>query len=184
VVSPLLDALLSLLPLDALPRTGWIQAGVAQPESIAAHGLGTALVALALGPRVEPALDVDRAVALCVVHDAPEALSGDLPRAVSETLPPGTKRALEEQLAERILLPLSETCAERFAEYAAGESREARFARACDRLHLGLRWLGYRRAGARGLEGFRATLEASDVSEFGPCAALLTELLAAEERLA
>ena len=67
-----LDALLALVPLESLPRTGWIQRGVATPESIAGHVLGTGFVALALAPRVEPPLDVDRVVSLCAVHDAPD----------------------------------------------------------------------------------------------------------------
>jgi len=62
-----LEPLLQLLNLDHLPRNGWLMAGIPHPESIAAHSLGTALVALALGPRVSPELDVDRAVALAVV---------------------------------------------------------------------------------------------------------------------
>ena len=72
-----LEPLLHLLPLDRLPRTGWLLAGISAPESVAAHSLGTALVALSLGPAVRPELNVDRAIALALVHDAPEALLSD-----------------------------------------------------------------------------------------------------------
>jgi len=179
-----LEALLPLLALDRLPRTGWLVAGVANPESVAAHSLGTALVVLALGPGVEPRLDVDRAVTLAVLHDAPEALLGDLPRTASECLPRGAKAAAERAAAERLLAPLSELSLARSAEYRAQETREARFVRACDKLHLGLRWLGYRREGARVPGGFGATLTALDCREFTPCAELRAEILAAEEELA
>ena len=172
------DALLALLALDRLPRTGWIQAGVAEPESVAAHSFGSALIALALGPRVEPALDTDRAVALAVVHDVPEALLGDLPRTAAECLPDGAKAHAEERAAERLLGPLGPTAEERFAEFAARESREARFARVCEKLHLGLRLVGYHRAGARGLAEFRATLADLDCEDFEPCGALRDALLA------
>ena len=174
-----LDALLDLLALDRLPRTGWILAGVPAPESIAGHTLGTAQVALALAPDVDPALDVDRAVALCVVHDAPEAWLGDLPRRGAAHLPPGAKRDAEAGLAAELVGALSPAAVARFAEFAAGQTREARFAKLCDKLHLGLRLLGYRRAGQRGLEGFVPGLEALDCAEFAPCAALRDELLAA-----
>ena len=173
-----LDALLDLLALDRLPRTGWLLAGVPAPESVAAHSLGTCLVALALGPGVE-GLDVDRAVALAAVHDAPEAWLGDVPRRGAERLPPGAKRTAEAAVALELLGALSETALERFREYAAGETREARFARLCDRLHLGLRLLGYARAGQRGLGDFARGLEALDCAEFAPCAELKRELLAA-----
>jgi putative hydrolase of HD superfamily len=180
---PILSTLLPLLVLDRLPRTGWLLAGVSAPESVAAHSLGTALVALALGPRVAPALDVDRAVCLAVLHDAPEALLTDLPRAAVECLPPGAKAEGERRAAERLLGPLSDLATTRFGEFRAQESREARFVRVCDQLHLGLRWLGYRREGARNLGEFRAGLERLACDGFAPCAELLREILAADDEL-
>ena len=174
-----LAALLDLLALDRLPRTGWLQAGVPAPESVAAHSLGTCLLALTLGPAVVPELDVDRAVALAAVHDAPEAWLGDMPRRGAEHLPPGAKRAAEAAIADELLGALSAAARERFREYQAGATREARFAGLCNHLHLGLRLLGYARAGQRGLEGFAEGLEGLDCREFAPCAELQRELLAA-----
>ena len=180
---PHLEALLPMLSLDRLPRTGWLVAGVPNPETIAAHSLGTALVVLALGPAVEPRLDVDRAVSLAVLHDAPEALLTDLPRAASECLPSGAKAAGERRAAERLLVPLSELAWQRFEEFRAQATREARFVRLCDKLHLGLRWFGYRREGARVPGGFRKGLEALECDEFAPCVALRAEILAAADDL-
>jgi len=174
-----LDALLDLLALDRLPRTGWILAGVPAPESVAAHSLGAALIALALAPAVAPGLDVDRAVALCAVHDAPEAWLGDVPRRGADRLPAGAKRAAESAVAGELLGALSGTALERFEEYQAGKTREARFARLCDKLHLGLRLCGYVRSGQRGLDDFAAGLSALDCAEFPPCAELQRELLVA-----
>ena len=174
-----LAALLALLPLERLPRTGWILRGTAQVEPIAGHVLGTALVALAVAPRVAPPLDVDRAVSLAVVHDAPEALTGDLPRRAGELLAPGAKRAMEAGAARELLAPLSELALARYAEYAAGETREARFVRVCDKLQLGLRLVAYVRSGERGLGEFRRGLVALDCSEFAPAAELRASLLAA-----
>ena len=176
---PTLAALLALQPLGDLARTGWVQHGIAAPESIAAHVVGTGFVILGLGPRVRPALDVDRAIALALVHDAPEALIGDLPRAASRLLPAGAKRIAEEGAARELLPPLSALAQARFDEYCAGSSREARFARVCDRLQLGVRLVGYRRAGARGLAEFEETLLALDCGEFEPAQELRREILAA-----
>lgn len=178
-----LDALLPLLVLDRLPRTGWLMAGVAAPESVAAHSLGTALVVLALGPRLDPPLDVDRAVSLAVLHDVPEAHLTDLPRSAGECLPPGAKAEGERAAAERLLEPLSPLAVERFAEFRARTTREARFAALCDKLHLGLRWIGYRREGARNLAEFRPGIEALDCAEFPPCGALRAEILDAADVL-
>jgi putative hydrolase of HD superfamily len=178
-----LAPLLALLALDRLPRTGWVLAGVPAPESIAAHSLGTALVALALGPRVAPALDVDRAAALAVLHDAPEALLTDLPRSAVECLPSGAKAEGERRAAERLLAPLSQVALARFEEFRARATREARFVHLCDRLHLGLRWLAYRRQGVGELGSFRRALETLDCAEFAPCAELHAEILAAAREL-
>ena len=178
-----LDALLPLLALERLPRSGWLLAGVPLPESVAAHSLGTALVVLALGPRVAPALDLDRAVTLAVLHDAPEALLTDLPRRASELFPAGAKAEAEGRAAERLLAPLSPYALERSREFRAQATREARFVRLCDRLQLGVRWIGYRREGARNLGEFRAGIEALDCREFAPCAELRAELLAAADAL-
>ncbi len=178
----LLRALLALVPLDRLPRTGWIQRGVASPESIAGHALGAAHLALGLAPRVEPPLDVDRVVALAVIHDAPEASLGDIPRSGSRALPEGAKREGERRAAELLLTPLGETARERYEEFDLGETREARLAYLCDRLQLGVRLLAYERAGQRGLEEFWGTIEGLDCSEFPPAEALRGALLDAGRR--
>ena len=177
-VDPLED-LLRLLPLEALPRTGWVLAGVPNPETVAAHTLGVALTVLALGPRVLPPLDVDRAVALAVVHDAPEALLGDLPKEGADLLPEGAKAKAEERAAGRLLGPLSAPAMERWTESQARRTREARFTHLCDKLQLGVRLVAYVRAGNAIDRGFRAGLEALDGTEFPPCEELRASILRA-----
>jgi putative hydrolase of HD superfamily len=178
----ILRSLFALLPLESLPRTGWIQCGIANPEPIAGHLLGTAHLALALAPRVDPPLDVDRVVALATIHDAPEALTGDLPRSGAELLPEGAKRTAEARAAEIVLGGLHPVARERFLEFERGETREARLARLCDKLQLGLRLVAYTRAGQRGLSTFRGTLEELDCAEFAPAEELRRALLAALDR--
>ena len=161
-----LDALLKLLPLESLPRTGWIQHGISDPEPLAGHILGVAYLALALAPRVEPPLDVDRTVTLAVVHDAAEALTGDLPQPGARLFPPGAKRSAEVEAARILFEPCHPTALERSLEYDSGETREARFVKLCDRLQLGVRLLAYRRAGWRGLQDFVDTVRETDCDEF------------------
>ena len=174
-----LQALTSLLALDRLPRTGWLLAGIEDPETIAGHVVSTAHVVLALGPEVSPALDVDRAIALAVVHDSAEAWTGDIPRAASREFAPGAKQALEAQVADELIGALSAGARERFGEYAAGSSREARFARVCDRLQLGVQLLAYRRAGRGELDGFVEGFVGLDCGEFEAARGLHGEILRA-----
>jgi len=175
---PLLPALLALEPLERLPRTGWVMLGLAAPETIAGHVLGACHMLLALGPRLDPPVDVHRAIALALVHDAPEALIGDLPRTAARFLPEGAKARAEETAAREILGNLSSLAEELFDEFRAQTSREARFARICERLQLGVRLAGYRRLGIGGLEEFVATVRALDCSEFPPAEDLQREILA------
>lgn len=174
-----LPSLLELLVLDRLPRTGWILRGVAEPESVAGHVLGTAHVALALAPRVEPPLDLGRALAMTLVHDAPEARTGDLPRIGARHLPAGAKEAMEDAVAADLLAGLGPASRAAWDEYRAAETREARFVKLCDGLQLGVRLLGYARSGQGGLEEFRAGLERLDAREFPPAEDLRTRLLEA-----
>lgn len=175
---PFLPALLALQPLETLRRTGWVLRGIADPETIAGHVLGTCHAILALGPRVDPPIDVERCLALALVHDAPEALLGDLPKSAADLLPPGAKREAEEGAARLVLGGLAPLALELFAEYRSQATREARFARLCDRLQMGVRMVGYRRIGVRGLEEFAATIRALDCSEFAPAALLQDEIFA------
>lgn len=179
VSEPLLPALLPFVPLDALPRTGWILRGIAQPESVAGHVVNTCFVVLALGPRVTPPLDVDRALTLALLHDAPEALTGDLPRVVKDLLPAGAKALAEERAARTLLAPISPFAHARWSEYHAGETREARFVRVCDRLQMGVRAVAYRQLGLRGLDDFLATLDALDCGEFAIARELQSEIVTA-----
>jgi len=175
----LLEPLLPLLVQDDLPRTGWILSGVVPAESVAGHVLGVAQMALALAPRVTPPLDLGRSLAMALVHDAGEVRSGDLPRAASEALPKGAKAAMDRGLAEAVLAPLGPLALAAADEFRAQATREARFVKLCDRLQLGVRLVGYVRAGRGGLGQFRAGLAELDVAEFQVCADLLAEVLAA-----
>jgi putative hydrolase of HD superfamily len=172
-----LQALLQLQVLEHMPRMGWLMRGISNPESVAAHSLGTAHVVLALGPGVDPVLDVDRAVSLAVLHDAAEARLGDLALPVQKLFPKGAKQAAEKQLMDALLPPLSDLAHARGLEALEHSTREARFVGLCDKLQMGLRLLVYVRAGARGLGEFRPGLEALDCSEFQGCDELRQQIL-------
>ena len=90
--------------LKRLPRTGWLLAGVPQPESVADHCFATTLLALALAESIntdpaahglDEALDVGRVLRVALLHDLAEALITDLPKRSAERLGEATKRAAE-----------------------------------------------------------------------------------------
>lgn len=149
----LLDSLLELQALDRLPRTGYALRGVDDPESVAEHGFHLVLLIWALAPGV-PDLDLGRAVELALVHDLAEIRIGDLPRTAGRYLPEGAKAAAETAALAELLAPLGGRAPERFAEFEAGETREARLVRACDKLQLMVKVFAYERWGAGGLSEF------------------------------
>ena len=101
-----IESLLALGALESLPRTGWVLRGVRTPETIGEHMLGVQWLCLALA---QPCgIDAERAIALALVHDAPEALLGDWPRSAAELLPQGAKRHAEAQAAAQVLAPLGQ----------------------------------------------------------------------------
>lgn len=175
----ILDSLLALQSLEYLPRLGWAQHGIANPESVAAHSFGVATIALALCSKVEPPLDRARVLSMAVAHDLPEAWLGDLPKSAKNLLPKGLKTEAELRAAEALLAPFSEEVREEFREYLEHETREARFVKLCDGLQLGLRVLAYRRAGQAGLDDFEEGLRELDASEFEVTESLRADLLAA-----
>ncbi|MEQ1505748.1 MAG: HD domain-containing protein, partial [Myxococcota bacterium] len=74
-VAATVDALLEVVALKALARTGWVRVGVPGPESVAAHSWGVAWLVLALLPDT---MDRERALVYAVIHDLPEVWTGDL----------------------------------------------------------------------------------------------------------
>jgi putative hydrolase of HD superfamily len=62
-------------PLKHLPRTGWVDREIAAPESVAAHSWRLAMLSWLAAEH--EGLDADYAVRLALVHDLPEALTGD-----------------------------------------------------------------------------------------------------------
>ena len=149
----LLDLFLELQNLDRVARSGWTLRGVTEAESVTEHSWHVLFLVWALGPKI-PGLDVGRAVEIAVVHDLAEVRLGDLPKTASRYLPAGAKREAERTAVGEILAPLPPRSRELYAEYAAGETPEARLVKACDKLQLMVKASAYERWGAGGLAEF------------------------------
>ncbi|MBJ73085.1 MAG: oxetanocin [Sandaracinus sp.] len=145
---------LRLDPLADLPRTGWLLRGVAAPESIAAHSHGVALVAMLLvdalrerGERV----DGERVLRMALVHDAPEAATGDVPMPVKSPALDAALKDAEATLAARLL---GEGYAALWREAEAQESLEARVVKAADKIQMMIKLLAYEAQGRGALREF------------------------------
>jgi putative hydrolase of HD superfamily len=141
--------------LKLLPRTGWLQRGLQQVESIADHSFGVATLALVVGD-LYPTLDRGKLLAMALVHDLAEALIGDLPASASRLFGKGVKHTAERKAMLELLgeLPQANHYLALWEEYSQAATPEARLIKALDRLELLGQALAYERAGARGLGEF------------------------------
>lgn len=152
----IVDCLLALDALADLPRTGFVLRGVAAPESLAAHSFGVALTTMLLVDALRDegvAIDGERALRMALVHDAPEAATGDVPMPVKTPDLDAALKAAEAALAAR-LLPGPLVTAWREAE--SGETLEARVVKAADKIQMMAKVLAYERQGRGDLSDFWA----------------------------
>lgn len=69
------ELLLEALKLKSLPRTGWLRAGIENPESVAAHSWGVAWLCMVLCPKELNKLKV---LEMALIHDLAEVRIGDI----------------------------------------------------------------------------------------------------------
>jgi putative hydrolase of HD superfamily len=165
--------------LKLLPRTGWLQRGLRNVESIADHTFGVATLALLVGD-LYPELDRGKLLATALLHDMAEALISDLPASASRLLGKAAKHAAEQKAMHELLdgLPLADNYLELWEEYSQRATPEARLVKALDRLEMLAQTLTYERAGARGLSEFWE--DRDDWSEEFPMVQALADQLFAD----
>lgn len=126
------DELSEMLELKNLPRTGWIRSGVNNPESVAAHSWGMAILALRLAPKE---LDLLKILTMCIVHDLPEVRVGDLT--------PHDDTSQKSRLEYDAMSKIAPEWLGILMDYDSGASAEARFVKQIDKLDMGLQAMLY-----------------------------------------
>lgn len=127
--------LLESLALKELPRTGWLRAGIANPESVASHSWGVAWLSLVLCPAN---LDRGRVLEMATIHDLAEVRVGDI--TPHDTVSRDDKHRMEDEAMNDLLEVMCHRNELKalWDEYEAGVSKEARFVRAMDKLDMAL----------------------------------------------
>lgn len=109
--------------------------GLTRYENSAEHSWQIALLAHSLEPYAMEPVDIDRVVAMLLVHDIGEIETGDVMVYVEEGR--AERKIAERAAVERMFAMLphgrGETFMDLWDEFEAGESAEARFAHAADR---------------------------------------------------
>ena len=137
------DDLKTYLGLKDVLRQGWVNAGVESPESVAAHSWGMAIIALKICP---DDLNLEHVLKLCLVHDLPEVIVGDLTPFDDVSTKSADERAAMEQIApEWVSL---------FDEYENQTTPEAVFVKSLDKLDMALQAKVYMNRSELDLEQF------------------------------
>jgi putative hydrolase of HD superfamily len=144
------------LVLKKLRRTGWQLRGIPEPESLADHCFGVALLTLLLAGQISShALNRDRAAAIALVHELAESRVGDIPFTALGYL--REKAGAEMSAMQDLLAPLGNQGEEwlaLFREFETGSTPEARFVRAVDKLEMLITAADYEHRGIRSLHDF------------------------------
>ncbi len=151
--------------LKQLPRTGWLLAGVAAPESVADHSFAVAVLALFLAELVnedwaaeglDGPLDAGEVARLALIHDLAESILTDLPLRSADLLGVAVKHEAEERAMVRLLadLPGGSGYAERWRAYGAASTPEARLVKDADKLEMAHQARRYARRGHADLDEF------------------------------
>lgn len=130
--------------LKRTPRTGFQFLG-SGAESVAEHSFRTAVIGYALA-RLEEDVDAGRVLELCLLHDIPEARTGDLNYVNKKYVQVDEKKAVED-LART--LPFGEEYRGSIEEFVGNSSREAQLANDADQLEMILALKEYKDLGNR-----------------------------------
>ena len=143
--------------LKRLPRKGWVERGVSDPESVAAHSFGVAALAAVAASAV--GVDPARAVLIAVMHDVAEALTGDLTPA--DGVSSHDKRRQEEQAVRQILSEVDPdgTLLAAWLDYAERRTPEGRLVKELDKMDMALQADTYARAGTPAAAELRRAAE-------------------------
>lgn len=117
--------------LKHLPRSGYQYLGTGK-ESVAEHVYCTMFIAFVMA-QLEPDVDTQRLITMCLLHDFPETRTGDLNYVQKKYVNADEKSALSDALKD---LPFGPEMENLITEYNAGETVEACLAHDADQLAL------------------------------------------------
>ncbi len=123
------DLLFEARMLKEIPRSGFHFLGAGK-ESVAEHSFMTTFIAYVMG-QMTPDADKERLAAMCLLHDLPEARTGDLNYVQKRYVEKDEDRALADAIRG---LPFGGAVTDLMAEFNEGRTLEARLAHDADQL--------------------------------------------------
>ena len=168
-VAAVVDYLFEAGALKRLPRTGWLNAGIKHPETIAEHSHRTALIGAILA--VMEGADPAKVALMGVVHDTQETRVGDIAYIGRRYLKAADNRDVTADQTAGAPPAVREALAAIVDEIETYETREAIIHRDADKLECLFQAIEYRETGNANMQPFYesmlAALTASSAKEIG-----------------
>lgn len=128
--------------LKRIRRAGWVHSGVREAESVADHAFGVALLTLL----ASKGLDRERCLMMAILHDAAEAITGDI--TPHDPIPRVEKTRRERQAIQQLVADLGDaSILELWEEFEAAQTPEAKLVRDLDYIEMALQATEYRQSG-------------------------------------
>jgi putative hydrolase of HD superfamily len=117
--------------LKEVPRSGYQFLGVGK-ESVAEHSYSTVFIAYVMS-RMQPEVEALKLLAMCLIHDLPEARTGDLNTVNKKYVKADETKALNHAVKD---LSFADNLIDLFTEFNDGLSIEAKLAHDADQIAL------------------------------------------------
>ena len=117
--------------LKEIPRSGFHFLGSGK-ESIAEHTFSTTFIAYVLA-QLQPEVDALKLISMCLLHDLPEARTGDLNTVQKTYVSADEAKALQDTTAD---LPFGAAITDLIREFNLNRSNEAKLAHDADQIAL------------------------------------------------
>jgi putative hydrolase of HD superfamily len=127
----IVDLLYEAKILKEIPRSGYQFLGVGR-ESVAEHTFMTTFIANIMATLL-PDADALKLLRMCLMHDLPEARTGDLNAVQKKYVTPDEPKAISELTRS---LPFGNEISDLLAEFRSGQTLEAQLAHDADQLSL------------------------------------------------
>tara|TARA_Y100000746_G_scaffold230620_1_gene242557 strand:- start:1598 stop:2134 length:537 start_codon:yes stop_codon:yes gene_type:complete len=129
------QTLLNAFKLKEVSRAGWLNSGLKNVESVAAHSWGVSYLALILMPEE---LDKEKILSMSIFHDVGEAIIGDF--TPKDRISKSEKHELEYNAIKELTnsIKTREKLINLWLEYEENISPESKFVKACDKLDMAL----------------------------------------------
>jgi putative hydrolase of HD superfamily len=141
-------------PLDQVQRAGYVLRGIASPESVSAHSHFVSLLTLLFVDRYPGIFDREKALAMALIHDLPEAIMMDIPMPASDAYFKDSKRNAEMSILATLFEGFSDRYAAMYKDLIELESPEAKLVSGLDKAQMMIKILFYQKEGRGRLEEF------------------------------